>query len=123
MDRRILASIAAALLAASAAPAAALDNGVTSDTRCQCFCDTGITASYDTYDSRGYGCGALEGRTCNIENPQTGLIQTGRLLYCSPRSSHPNLTDRITVSPGSSGGSVLQVRPGLSGPLSGILRQ
>jgi|HigsolmetaAR201D_1030396.scaffolds.fasta_scaffold107649_1 hypothetical protein len=126
MDRRILLGMAAVLLAASAAPAAARDNIVVGDGRCDCFCETANAGSYNTYDSVGYGCGALENRTCNIENPQTGLIETGRLWGCSPANGQSISTGTLTLDPGTTGGgggSGPRIQPGLIGPLNGILRQ
>jgi hypothetical protein len=93
MDKRHLFAMAAAALLAGVTPAAALDNVVIGSGRCDCMCETANAGNYGTYDSVGYGCGALEGKTCNIENPQTGLIETGRLWGCSP--TNDDLQSRI----------------------------
>lgn len=76
--------LATALALVAATPGHALDNGPVGSSRCDCMCETANTGYYGTYDSRGYGCAALENRTCNIENPATGLIETGRLWGCGP---------------------------------------
>ena len=116
-------------LVAATTPALALDNVVVGDGRCDCMCETANTGYYGTYDSRGYGCGALENRTCNIENPATGLIETGRLWGCSPTRTDAvsagallnNLLEQGTwqvpggSAPGGSG------TPGLVAPLPGQL--
>ncbi|MEZ5670024.1 MAG: hypothetical protein R3F55_21825 [Alphaproteobacteria bacterium] len=69
---------------AAASPALALDNVGGGGSRCDCYCETANSGYYGEYDSVGYGCAALENKTCNIENPNTGLIETGRLWGCSP---------------------------------------
>lgn len=124
MDKRLFLGVA--LLAASAAaPASALDNVVIGNGVCSCMCETANTGSYNDYDSRGYGCGALEGRTCNNENPQTGLIETGRLWGCGPAQGASNQTliqGGAVLDFGSAGqtDNTFQVAPQLNG---GVMRQ
>lgn len=121
--RRILAA-SVVLLVSSASAAMALDNVVVGDGRCLCMCETANSGYYGTYDSVGYGCGALENRTCNIENPNTGLIETGRLWGCSPASSSSGNGRPATggiLTPGGSG--PVTVRPGLAAPIQGVLQR
>ena len=106
------------LLLASLSPALALDNVVIGDGRCDCMCETANTSNYNEYDSAGYGCGALENKTCNSENPATGLIETGRLWGCSPTNDNMQSTAPLNgvFDPTTGGGPVI-VRPGVVGPL------
>ena len=106
------------LLLASLSPALALDNVVIGDGRCDCMCETANAGNYGTYDSVGYGCGALNNKTCNIENPNTGLIETGRLWGCSPTSDNTQSTAPLNgvFEPITGDGPVI-VRPGVVGPL------
>ena len=117
MDKRHLLGMAAALLMASAAPAAALDNSSIGSGRCECFCDAGSIGGFNTYDNPG-SCGALTNRTCNIEDPATGLIRSGRTLGCSPErstSSQAQIQGGAVLDPGNGGGQ--PGRPGLVAPL------
>jgi hypothetical protein len=116
MDKRLLGMVAA-LLMASAAPAVALDNSSAGGGRCECFCDAGSIGGFNTYDNPG-SCCALENRTCNIEDPATGLIRSGRTLGCSPErstSSQAQIQDGAVLDPGDGGGQ--PGRPGLVSPL------
>ena len=117
MDTRHLLGMAAAVLIAGVGPAAALDNVVVGDGRCDCMCETANTGHYGTYDSVGYGCAALENKTCNIENPQTGLIETGRLWGCSPTRDNlqSSIQGGLLLDSGDGGGQ--PSRPGLVAPL------
>ncbi|MGF1624165.1 MAG: hypothetical protein ACFCVH_04725 [Alphaproteobacteria bacterium] len=117
MDKRHLFGMAAALMMASAAPAAALDNTTVGGGRCECFCDAG-PGGFMTYDSPG-GCGALTNRTCNLEDPASGGIRSGSLIGCWPEGTgsgqaQAQILGGAVLDPGSGGQSV---RPGLTGPL------
>ena len=55
--------------------------------QCTCMCVApsgigGILVANNTYNSMGYPCGAFEGKTCNMNNPNTGGIATGELMGC-----------------------------------------
>ncbi|MEZ5670521.1 MAG: hypothetical protein R3F55_24420 [Alphaproteobacteria bacterium] len=74
---------------AGMAPATALDNGGADATSCSCLCDLGANGGAIVpnliYNAGGFGCAALEGRTCNVEDPrQPGLIRSGRVQLCQP---------------------------------------
>ena len=50
------------------------------DGQCYCLCDApsgNFAGNY--YNSNGLSCNAFMGATCNIENPETHLIETGKL--------------------------------------------
>ncbi|MEZ5666931.1 MAG: hypothetical protein R3F55_05780 [Alphaproteobacteria bacterium] len=73
-----------ALPAAAPTPALALDNGL-GYTRCECGCDLpGGRSVLLTVANHGIGCAAFNNRPCNSENPNTGLIETGRIFQCWP---------------------------------------
>lgn len=63
--------------------------GVT--TRCTCTCMApsgigGILLKDNTYNVPG-ACGGLNGRTCNVDNPNTGGVATGELIGCDKAGS------------------------------------
>jgi hypothetical protein len=77
------------------------------DGQCHCICDApsgNFAGNY--YNPNGFSCNAFMGATCNIENPDTGLIETGKLTSCSTvftwdRSSALQSTlGTLTVDPG-----------------------
>jgi hypothetical protein len=54
------------------------------DGQCHCMCDApsgNFAGNY--YNPGSLSCNAFIGATCNIENPDTGLIETGKLSSCS----------------------------------------
>jgi hypothetical protein len=54
------------------------------DGQCHCLCDApsgNFAGNY--YNPGGLSCGVFEGRTCNIENPETHIIETGKISSCS----------------------------------------
>ncbi|MEZ5670023.1 MAG: hypothetical protein R3F55_21820 [Alphaproteobacteria bacterium] len=61
----------------------AVDDQPAESVRCECVCETANMSAVRIYDSVGYGCSALWNKTCNAENPATGLIETGRTAMCS----------------------------------------
>ena len=81
-------------------------------TKCDCLCEApsgiapgGTIHSFNTYDSHGLACEAFVGATCNLENPNTGGIATGSLLFCGDASTtarHPatiTLPTGVTIHP------------------------
>jgi len=112
---RHLFGMAAALMMASVAPAAALDNSPVGGGRCECFCDAG-PGGFTTYDNPG-SCGALTNKTCNMEDPATGGIRSGTLIGCWPEGStsgQAQILGGAVLDPGNGGQTV---RPGLTAPL------
>jgi hypothetical protein len=47
---------------------------------CSCLLANG-TEVKNTYDPKGFGCGSLERKTCNITDAN-GLVRSGTLEYC-----------------------------------------
>ena len=76
------------------------------DGQCYCLCDApsgNFAGNY--YNPNGLGCGAFEGATCNIENPETHIIETGKLSSCSTvftwdRTNALQSQGTLTVDPG-----------------------
>jgi hypothetical protein len=116
MDK-LVAGAAIAVMLAALAPAQARDNE-TFGFQCECWCHTSNTSTPQFYYDLGLGCGVLNNRTCNIENPQTGLIETGRTDSCSP-AREPAGTGGLQpggiLDPGSS------TTPGPAAPVPGVL--
>lgn len=70
--------------------ASALPKQGTGKCRCTCVAPSGIGGqlwSDNVYNSNGYSCGAFQGKTCNIENPNTGGIATGEIIGCETATS------------------------------------
>ena len=62
----------------------------TGNCRCTCVAPSGIGGelwSDMTYNANGYSCGAFQGKTCNIENPNTGGMATGEIIGCETATS------------------------------------
>ena len=60
--------------------------------KCACMCTApngagGTLAQSQTYSSQGISCAAFENHTCNMTNPVTGGVATGRTLGCATTSS------------------------------------
>lgn len=85
--------IAALACTASTALAEPKGNGAAG---CKCTCaapsgvNNGTILSENTYASVGGSCAAFPGKTCNIDNPNTGGISTGELLWCDPVQGSAN---------------------------------
>lgn len=65
--------------------ASALPKQGTGKCRCTCVAPSGIGGqlwSDSVYNSNGYSCGAFQGKTCNIDNPNTGGVATGEIIGC-----------------------------------------
>jgi hypothetical protein len=65
--------------------ASALPKQGTGKCRCTCVAPSGMGGelwSDNVYNANGYSCGAFQGKTCNIENPNTGGIATGEIIGC-----------------------------------------
>ena len=63
-------------------------------TQCDCMCVApsgvapgGVIYSFNTYDPHGLSCFALEGLTCNLDNPNTGGVATGSVQGCRDKSN------------------------------------
>jgi hypothetical protein len=71
MHKAILVFVAALLL---------LTPGQARSASCWCTCvtDGGLTRSLQ-YDDKGYGCKALQGKTCNLVDPETQGNRSGSL--------------------------------------------
>ena len=67
------------------AVASAKPKGTTTKCECECYVSAHL-APFVTYNAGGSSCVALERQTCNVEDPATGGIRTGKLDYCSPVS-------------------------------------
>jgi hypothetical protein len=111
MDKRHLFGMAAALLIAGAAPTAAVDNATGDATQCICWCSLrggGIVADL-IYNAPASGCGALQGKTCNVEDPyEPVIIRQGWLNGCEPhvemeQSAVPGDQDGWVADPGEGG--------------------
>jgi hypothetical protein len=78
------------------------------DGQCYCLCDApsgNFAGNY--YNPNGLGCGAFQGATCNIENPDTHIIETGKISSCSTvfdptayRANAVRAQGTLTVDPG-----------------------
>ena len=120
MDKRVIGTAIAVILTASA-PAQARDNDIFGF-QCSCECETsaGVSAQ-QFYRDLGLGCGALNNRTCNIEDPQTGQIRSGRTWGCSP--AHEPLNGGAQSNGVLDPGNQPPVRNGIAGPLPGVFDQ
>ena len=49
--------------------------------RCLCWCDVGGTDP-QVYDGMGATCDSFNDKTCNVQDPQTGGVRSGRLKAC-----------------------------------------
>ena len=58
--------------------------------RCDCACLTpgGLTSSV-TVESEGYACAAFDNKTCNVADPATGGIRSGKTLACQESMEAP----------------------------------
>lgn len=73
-----------ALLGSSVDSLAKPKRPIWSATHCFCICGVDIqSGTGGVYDHKGLGCFVLEGKTCNREDPDTGIILTGKLSGCS----------------------------------------
>lgn len=73
---------------------------------CNCMCDAGAGGIKDMTYTAVASCAAYDGKTCNYEDPN-GIIKTGRLIGCDPRTKWVN--PATTASPSSAG--VLDAKP------------
>jgi hypothetical protein len=118
--RGLLASAILALVPVLATSAQARDNNEIFGFQCECWCATGNLFTSNYYYDLGLGCGALNNRTCNVENPQTGLIETGRTTSCAPAREPADIggvQPGGILDPGSSTG------PGVANPLPGVFNR
>jgi hypothetical protein len=124
---KLIAAAAALILAPITLPAWALDDNPVGSMRCQCYCESANTGSFNVYGIAGSSCGPLEGRTCNIENSQTGLIETGRVAACLPleeeSNAGSNFPGMFETSPGvlDNPGQWQTSRPTVVAPMNGLL--
>ena len=49
---------------------------------CGCFCMAGSSPQIANYTLSIFSCFGLNGRTCNVEDPETHQILTGKLEFC-----------------------------------------
>jgi hypothetical protein len=117
MDKCLLGAAVGALLSAGA-PAFALDDRPFGF-ECECVCETASGISYQYYRDLGLGCPVLNNRTCNVENPQTGLIETGRTFGC--RIATVNIGPPVNLDGVLDAGDTPDSQSGISGPLPGML--
>jgi hypothetical protein len=54
--------------------------------KCSCYCTAG---KFEVYEGKAYDCDAFNGKTCNAEDPKTGIIKTGRLQDCGDQYYNP----------------------------------
>jgi hypothetical protein len=83
---RIAFGCCALLLGASQTAVALPKQG--SGAQCGCLCEApdgagGTIHSFSNYASHGMSCFAFAGATCNLDNPNTGGIATGILVFCN----------------------------------------
>jgi hypothetical protein len=74
--------------ASIAGPAMALPKSGT-NVSCTCGCNApngyqGYFQTWNTYTIPGTSCAPIIGKTCNIENPISHIIQTGAIIDCDP---------------------------------------
>jgi hypothetical protein len=94
MEKATLAAALALALCAVGTPALALDNRPMSNPRCECMCDAPSFAEpIMIQNNAGLSCSAFSNRACNMENPDTGLIVTGRTIACTPDQNWVVITD------------------------------
>jgi hypothetical protein len=56
--------------------------------KCSCMCVTSSGFSdRKSYNNPGTSCGTFENKTCNIDNPQNGLVEPGTLTSCGTVST------------------------------------
>jgi hypothetical protein len=111
MERPTLIAALALALAASATPALALDNNQTTADRCHCMCVTPNFEDFNFYQANGLSCSLFEGRTCNVRNPGTQLIETGRTFGCIEESLLGTRLNGTFTIPGDPQVPQLQVAP------------
>ena len=83
---------------------------------CACECSTNTAAGYTitniiAYDSQELFCSAFNGATCNVEDPNDGMIYQGKLDRCTIGQNAPRisvLTGTVAVGPGV---KVVRIRP------------
>jgi hypothetical protein len=107
MEKPALAAALAVMLI-TGTPALALDNGLLNGGTCDCLCTAPNVESFVPYRSNFLSCVLFEGRTCNIQNPETQLIETGRTSGCVERFNGLNGT---FTTPGDPQVPQLQVAP------------
>jgi hypothetical protein len=108
MEKPTLIAALAGLLVATATPALALDNNLGVSNRCDCLCQAPNVENFVMYQGNGLSCVLFEGRACNIQNPETQLIETGRTFGCVERFDRLNNT---FTTPGNPQVPQLQVAP------------
>lgn len=111
MEMPTLAAALALALAASATPALALDNNGTVADRCHCMCVAPNFEDFLFYHANGLSCSLFEGRTCNIQNPGTQLVETGRTFGCIEEHFLGNRLNGTFTTPGNPQVPQLQVAP------------
>jgi hypothetical protein len=115
MEKPTLAAALALALAATGTPALALDNSPITNPRCECMCDAPSFAAPIMIQNNGLSCMAFNNRACNMENPDTGLIVTGRTDACTPDQDWVVITDdrlnNTFTTPGNPQVPQLQVAP------------
>jgi len=81
---RIFVMIATVLgMVGSPSIASAADNDFVEGMSCVCTCWSGGGHSeVRRYDQTGAGCGILNGKTCNMDDPETGGSRSGSLKEC-----------------------------------------
>jgi len=82
----LIGAIAIVACAPTAALAKPKQGGTTTGCKCTCAAPSGVNngtiLSENTYNPVGGSCAAFPGKTCNVNNPNTGGVSTGELLWC-----------------------------------------
>src|SRR5262249_8533918 len=57
--------------------------------QCSCMCVTSSGLSdRKSYNNPGASCGTFNDKACNMENAQTGVVETGKLTGCDPKPAN-----------------------------------
>jgi hypothetical protein len=67
--------------------------------RCSCVCSGPNLFVGREYDSLGNTCDAFDGKTCNVEDPATGGVRSGRLLGCASEMKLEEGASRPSIAP------------------------
>jgi len=76
---------------------------------CACVCEAvGGDVNFNDYAPVNGSCTALLNRTCNVQNPVTQLIRSGRILFCDLEQASSAEGQRAdTADPSPPGGGVV----------------
>jgi hypothetical protein len=79
---------------------------------CTCTCHVSEELTQDiVVDSRGYFCGLFENKTCNVRDPETDGIRSGRTEACFPANK-----DGTPATKGDPGPTPPPAKPKVRGP-------